>query len=96
MGLGDVFESLACGTPCVHGDYAGAAEHLPQSMKVVPGSWRLEGQFNCLRPVFDVEEWRSTAIIVGKERKQYDPPTTLPFEIDWNNLWSKWEAWFRQ
>ena len=40
IGLGDgfgypIFESLACGVPCIHGNYAGAAEYLP-SMLAVP------------------------------------------------------------
>ena len=93
IGLGEgfgypIFESLACGTSCVHGDYGGAAEHLPEWCKPKPVAWRLEGQFNCLRPVFNTSDWESRCQPPHKSE-------ILPEMLDWNNLWPKWEAWLR-
>ena len=94
IGLGEgfgypIFESLASGTPCIHGDYGGAAEHLFSIEKPKPAMWRLEGQFNCLRPVFDVEDWADRAVQYGKM------DWLMPEHLDWTNLWPKWEQWLR-
>jgi glycosyltransferase involved in cell wall biosynthesis len=87
-----IFESIACGTPCIHGDYGGAPEHtyrLPL-MLVSPQAMRYEGIYNCLRPVFTAYDWRSLVEARWKDR------VSLPIHLDWNNLWPKWEAWFRK
>jgi glycosyltransferase involved in cell wall biosynthesis len=94
IGLGEgfgypIFESLACGTPCVHGNYGGAAEHLSLPSLVEPCAERIEGQFNCVRPVFDAADW-AHAVSCSSGCGMICPTT-----LDWNNLWPKWEAWFR-
>ena len=93
IGLGEgfgfpIFESLASGTPCVHGDYGGAAEWLPSHMLVKPHAWRLEGQFNCVRPVFSPIDW-----FVCINQKQMQESATLPAQLDWVNLWPRWAKW---
>jgi glycosyltransferase involved in cell wall biosynthesis len=63
-GLGEgfgypIFESLACGTPVLHGDYAGGADVLRQcgyggATLMTPSAWRLDGIHNQLRPVLQI------------------------------------------
>jgi glycosyltransferase involved in cell wall biosynthesis len=97
IGLGEgfgypIFESLACGVPCVHGDYGGAAEHMPPSMKVRPIAYRHEGLYCCERPVFNPEDWAD----VAEDNKGI--VASLPWYIDWSSptLWESWEQWFRR
>ncbi len=95
IGLGEgfgypVFESLACGIPCIHGNYAGAAEHLPSTYKMEPREFRTEGTFNSQRPVFRAADWAGAALRLKGET------ASLPPQLDWNNLWPRWEAWLRK
>jgi len=88
-----IFESLACGVPCVHGEYGGADEWLPSDFKVASVYRRFEGQFNCKRPVYCAYHWVSK---VQRAKPQSDGSPLLDFDLDWNNLWPRWEAWFRK
>lgn len=95
IGLGEgfgypIFESLACGTPCIHGDYGGAAEHLPSLYKPNAEMYRFEGIYNCVRPVHDACEWARVSGLVSDEHP------VLPAHLDWNNLWPRWEEWLRK
>ena len=97
VGLGEgfgypVFESLACGIPCIHGNYAGGACWLPPSMKVEPIAWRSEGIYCCERPVFSAYAW-ADAVMENKGLT-----ASLPDELDWHGrtLWPSWESWFRE
>lgn len=97
IGLGEgmgypIFESLACGVPCIHGDYGGAAEYLPPSMKVKPIAWRYEGIYCCKRPVFEVKDWADCA------EDNRGIIASLPSALDWNGptLWKRWEKYFRE
>ena len=99
IGLGEgfgfpIFESLACGTAVVHGDYGGAAEWLPGWMKVTPREWRYESLFNFRRPVFRAEDWAERVMDVVGVRDEI----RLPEELDWNGeiLWPRWEEWIRR
>lgn len=96
IGLGEgfgypIFESLACGTPCIHGDYGGAAEHLSSQLLVPPECYRYEGVYNCARPVHVPSEWTKKVEFVNSLGK-----TDLPDHLDWNNLWPRWEEWLRK
>ena len=102
IGLGEgfgypIFESLACETPCVHGDYGGAAEWLTEASKPAPTAWRLDGQFNCVRPVFDTDRWVESCYRVADPGQANPEPfiTELPPALDWNALWPRWAEWFR-
>jgi len=86
-----IFESLACGTPCIHGDYGGAAEHLAPEFKVKPEIFRVEGNFNCYRAIYDPLQWVEKILGVLSM-----PAPKLPEHLDWKNLWPRWEAWFRK
>ena len=93
-GLGEgmgypIFESLACGIPCFHGDYAGAAEFLSSEYKIKPTGWYGEGWYGHRRPVFRESDWADA--IEGS--KFWSGKTELPKELDWDNLWPRWEKW---
>ena len=94
IGLGEGFgyaaaESLACGTPVVAPNYGGG-EFVPEEMLVEPMAYRLEGSYNCVRPVFTAQKWAQKALAVSAKRTQ------LPGHLDWNVLWPRWEDWFRK
>ena len=95
IGLGEgfgypIYESLACGVPCVHGNYAGGAEWLPAEYKIEPVAFRSEGTFASVRPIFTPKQWAEKALeLKGKS-------ASLPFELNWDNLWPRWEAWLRK
>lgn len=88
-----IFESLACGTPAIHGDNGGAPEHMCKCMLVPPVAWRFEGIWNCVRPVFSAEGWIKAIDTVTT------PPLSeikLPDHLAWKQLWPRWERWFRK
>jgi len=94
IGLGEgfgypIFESLACGTPCIHGDDGGAPEHMPSGMLVKPVGTRIEGIYNCIRSVYDPDDW------VRAVNWQFPQHFSFPAHLDWNNLWPQWEDWFK-
>lgn len=80
-------ESLACGVPVIHGDYAGGAEIVPQRMLVSAKLFRGDGQFGILRPVFYADRWAVTAM------RYFAGEAVLPPHIDWNNAWLEWKKW---
>ena len=95
IGLGEgwgfpLAESLACGTPVIHGNYGGGAEFVPASMKVEPVSYRSEGLYSCVRPVFRAQDWAERVLQIAGQRTSLDP------QYAWSNLWPRWEAWFRK
>jgi glycosyltransferase involved in cell wall biosynthesis len=83
-------ESLACGTPVIHGGYAGGADVVPKEMQVSPVAFRYEGSFASMRPVYRAEEW------VKKANEWIGKRANLDSRYDWNNLWIRWETWFRE
>lgn len=85
-----IFESLACGTACIHGNGGGAAEHMPTYMLVEPKCYRYEGLFCCSRPVFEPEQFSARSLFAK------DCTTKLPLHLDWNNLWPRWEQWLKK
>lgn len=84
-----IFESIFCGTPCIHGDYAGAPEHLLADFLVSPLAFRYEGLYSSKRPVFSPRDW------ARKARKIAEYRTNTPGLLGWNKLWPLWEAWLR-
>lgn len=95
IGLGEGFgfptyESLACGTPVVAGDYCGS-EWLPSSVLVSPETYRHEGIYSCRRPVYSPEKWADNAWLASAGYGAM----ILPPELDWNGttLWPKWRQW---
>jgi glycosyltransferase involved in cell wall biosynthesis len=94
IGLGEgfgfpIYESLACGTPCIHGSYGGGAEWLPDEFKIEPRAYRAEGQFASLRPVYDSSQWVEAALRLRCKTAM------LPPELAWSNLWPRWSKWLK-
>lgn len=85
-----IFESLACGVPCIHGDCGGAPEHMPPHMLVPAETYHMEGPYNMYRPIHVATEWAK------KIRELPRGPVSLPEHLEWNTLWPRWEQWLRE
>lgn len=101
IGLGEgfgypIWESLGCGTPVIHGDYASGADLMRTCgfdlWLAEPQGWRLEGQHNCLRPVFTPEQIVDLVYTIG----QADWITTCVEHLHWKNLKYPWMRWFEE
>jgi glycosyltransferase involved in cell wall biosynthesis len=104
-GLGEgfgypIFESLACGVPAIHGDYAGGASIMHtcklDDLLIQPKAWRLEGQFNCIRPVFDVEDWVRCTMNILREDVDRQALAASVGHLDWRKLSHVWKRWLRE
>lgn len=102
-GLGEgfgypIFESLASGTPVLHGDYGGGADVLDQCghglQRVTVQSWRLDGLYNQLRPVFNPKDWVEVAEVTLANNQDRDALRASVSHLAWENLWPSWERWF--
>ena len=85
-----IFESIACGTPCIHGNYGGAPEAMPKEYLIEPALYRIEGQWNNIRPVFEPNLWASKALELADTRSK-----SIDF-LEWDNLWPRWADWIRR
>lgn len=100
-GLGEGFgypiaESLACGCPVVHGDYAGGVELISEpGLLVVPAAYRLESCYCLQRPVFkpaDVAE-RLGWVIDRQDRAWRMALSGSVAYLHWKELWPRWRQW---
>lgn len=95
IGLGEgfgypIFESIFSGTPCVHGNYGGAPEHMTEECLVEPIAYFSEGITGSKRPVFNPNDWVEKILGVAGKR------SVMPAELGWSKLWTRWERWLRQ
>jgi glycosyltransferase involved in cell wall biosynthesis len=98
-GLGEGFgypivESLACGTPVVHGNYAGGVELVPTPAWLVePFAWRLESCYNLLRPVYQPKAFAQAvrAVMAGHVPRSYCQGAVR--HLGWDQLWPRWRSW---
>ena len=105
-GLGEgfgypIFESLASGTPVLHGDYAGGADVLRQCghdyFTCNVSGWRLEGLHNQLRPVFSPEHWVNQATTIFTEREfDRDALRASVAHLSWDGLWPMFQRWLEE
>jgi glycosyltransferase involved in cell wall biosynthesis len=84
-------ESLAVGTPVVHGNYAGGAEFIPKNGLVEPVAFRWDGgPYFSRRPVFRATDWADKVEhLIGHKQGL----SLLSKEYSWDNLWPRWEKW---
>jgi glycosyltransferase involved in cell wall biosynthesis len=82
-------ESLACGTPVIHGAYGGAFDWMPKPFLVHPCAYNHEGLYGEKRPVFCASAWAEAAVNARREDAK------LPPCLEWKTLWSEFEKWFR-
>lgn len=106
VGLGEGFgyplvESLACGTPVVHGKFGGGVELIPrEDWLVEPVAWRLESCYAVKRPVLQPEVVAQALLAAAKEKWQ-DPQVCQAYcrgavsNLSWDSLWPRWRKWFR-
>lgn len=104
-GLGEgfgypIFESLASGTPPIHGDYAGGADVLRQCQGeefLVPAeSWRLDGLYNQLRPVFNPSDWAERVTTVMNKDYDRESLRASISHLSWDGLWGLFGKWFEE
>jgi glycosyltransferase involved in cell wall biosynthesis len=93
-----IVESLACGTPCIHGDYGGGAELIPNTSWLVhPQSWRLDTPHNLLRPVFEPGDWIDAIDRVLDTEPSREECTSAVSHLKWANLWpGAWKKFFEE
>lgn len=97
-----IAEALACGTPCIHGNWAGGAELLPEKWLVEPCATRISPAGNLLRPVYHPDDWvkvcdravRRDRMIDGVRDEVAAECRSLVEHLDWPKLWPVWEKWF--
>jgi len=92
-----LFESLACGVPVVHGDYAGGASLMRTcglgDLLVAPVAWRLEGQHNARRPVYTADDWMLRTVVVLEMKQQWREKVR---HLDWHALGPRFLEWFNE
>jgi glycosyltransferase involved in cell wall biosynthesis len=84
-----IVESIACGTPAVHGRYAGGRELC--ALGPLAQAWRLEGPANVQRPVYDPHAMYSSVMTTTISKMQDSAD-----HLHWDKLWPVWEKWFRE
>jgi glycosyltransferase involved in cell wall biosynthesis len=89
-----LFESIACKTFCIHGNYGGASEWMPPEFLVEPVAYRYEGLYSCKRPVYKASDWAQKAEYVLKEI--FRSNMHLNDQLDWNHLWPRWQDWLEK
>lgn len=87
-----MFESLACGVPCIVGSYGAQADYVPKNMQIDPIAYFYEGGFCSKRPVHDPVLWARKAAALAPRG------AWLPEFLDWEKpeLWEAWSRWFRE
>lgn len=89
------WESLACNVPVVHGNYAACASLMGTCglghLLVEPCGWRLEGQYNARRPIYDPNDWVQTITQVPTQRDDWRGKVA---HLDWPNLGPRFMKWF--
>jgi len=104
-GLGEGFgypivESLAAGTPVVHGDFGGGCELVPAIAWRFPvREVRLEGIYAQQRPVFRAEDVANAIERIVDLRDAAGDAVVQAYcrgavaHLDWAALWPRWRSW---
>ena len=107
-GLGEGFgypivESLANGTPVVHGDVGGGRELVPKIEWRFPvREVRVEGVYALRRPVFRATDVANAIERVWRWQEQVGPTIAREYcrgavaHLEWSALWPRWRGWIRQ
>jgi len=94
-----IFESFACGVPCLHGDYAGGASLMRafglHDYLIAPREWRLDGQHNCVRPVFSPNDWVDKIMQVLKQPPDVQWLASRVEHLSYMKLGHVFRRWFK-
>ena len=82
-------ESLACGIPCVTGDYSGVKEFVPRELRYSPDGWRYEGFYSAKRPIYVASRVAEHVMSVNKSSHRH----FLEPIFYWDNCFEDWKAW---
>jgi glycosyltransferase involved in cell wall biosynthesis len=94
IGAGEGFgfpiaESLFCGTPVLHGNYAGAVDFMYEDLLIDPVIFQPEGPYAWSRPIFDPKDWADRMEqLIGRR-------VNRPGQLEWDRVWPQFDAWFR-
>jgi glycosyltransferase involved in cell wall biosynthesis len=95
-----IFESFACGVPCIHGNYAGGASLMNTcgltDYLVEASMERLDTQHNCIRPVFAVDDWVTQVMDVLHPKGGVNPISQQVEPFSWLKLVYPWRRWLRE
>ncbi len=92
-----IAESMACGVPCTHGNYAGGAEIITEDMLIPVQAWRMDTPYNCSRPVFDPMDWAERITDPSIYGWPADGCVSYVQHLAWSNLWpSIWKKFFEE
>lgn len=95
-----IFESVACGVPCLHGDYSGGASLMSacglSAYLVEVATERLDTQHNCVRPVFAVDDWVLKVMDVLHPKSGHSPVSQQVAHLSWMKLAHPWRRWLRE
>jgi glycosyltransferase involved in cell wall biosynthesis len=105
-GLGEGFgypivESMACGTPVIHGTYGGGAELVPDPHWRFPQvAERLESVYALIRPVFKVDDVANAAESVLNDLEAAPRQMAAYCQgavghLKWADLWPRWRQWIQ-
>jgi len=107
-GLGEGFgypivESLAAGTPVIHGDFGGGAELVPkQEWRVPVRETRRESIYALTRPVYRVEDVANAVerVLTWREAVGWDVCHAYcrgaVAHLDWEALGPRWVTWIKE
>ena len=94
-----IFESFACGVPCLHGNYGGGASLMEscglEYYLVQPTTFRMDTQQNCVRPVYDAGDWIDHALEILQPKGGVDPVSQQVAHLSWMKLAHPWRKWLR-
>lgn len=89
-----IVESLCCGTPVVHGDYAGGRDILKGTVGGVLAEasiYHLVGPYAIRRPIIRPSEMASCVTIAMSSRRQDAMERGRTY--GWKTVWPQWEQW---
>lgn len=95
-----IFESLLCGTPVVHGDYAGGADILRQcghaTSLIPPVAYRIDTTSNCVRAVYDYNAWAERILAIVQQPPDREALRASVEHLLWPALWPRFQRWFEE
>lgn len=94
------FESLACGTPCVAGDWAALGSLYNTcgltDLLVKPYGERAEGIHNSVRPVYDPRDFAEKVLAIIDNPWDVSEVSSHVEHLGWDKLGHRFKRWFKE